>query len=172
MTPGLRRLAAAALAVLALDRLAKIWVVVWLDLGNRLEIEVWPPFLTLRMLWNRGINFGLFAGSGEWGRFVLIALGVAIPAALVWWFRRADGWLQPLAVGLIAGGALGNALDRVLWGAVADFLNMSCCGIDNPFSFNIADVAIFLGVALLLLRSQPAPPRSAKSSRDDGGGLG
>ena len=58
-----------------------------------------------------------------------------------------------VGAGLLVGGALGNVIDRLRFGAVADFLNMSCCGIRNPFAFNIADVAIFAGVALLVLYS-------------------
>jgi signal peptidase II len=60
---------------------------------------------------------------------------------------------MPLAIGFVTGGALGNALDRVTYGAVADFLNTSCCGIRNPYSFNIADIFIFVGAGLLLLFS-------------------
>jgi len=76
---------------------------------------------------------------------------VAISLWVVWWVRREGA--RPLAqvsAGLLVGGALGNALDRLHWGAVADFLNMSCCGIDNPFSFNVADIAIFVGAIGLI----------------------
>ncbi len=70
---------------------------------------------------------------------------------LLVWVRRSGGWATPIGVGAVVGGALGNVWDRVQWGAVADFLNMSCCGIDNPFAFNVADAAIFLGTAILIL---------------------
>jgi signal peptidase II len=68
--------------------------------------------------------------------------------------RNKRGWLLPLAAGAVVGGALGNALDRVIYGAVADFINMSCCGINNPSSFNIADALIFLGAFILFIGSQ------------------
>lgn len=137
--------------VLAADRLSKVAVVHWMGLEDRLAIDVVPPFLRFQMAWNRGVNFGLGAGDGDLTRWGLTALAVAISAALVVWALRSGGTLLPLAVGAVVGGALGNAWDRVTYGAVADFLNMSCCGIDNPFSFNIADAAIFAGAAALIL---------------------
>ena len=149
-----RTLIVAAL-VLGLDRLSKIYVVEVLDLQARLFIPVWDPFLNLTMAWNEGINFGLF-DFGAAGRWVLVAVALAIVAALIGWVRS-GGWLQAAGAGLIVGGALGNVWDRVTWGAVADFINMSCCGIRNPFAFNVADAAIFGGAALLLLAGQAAP---------------
>jgi signal peptidase II len=153
--PAGRRLAgrgflAAALAVLALDRLTKWLVVEALDLRHHLAIEVLPPYLNFVMAWNRGINFGLGAGGPEAMRWVLIAFAVAASVALAWWTvrRRGERGLA-IAAGVVAGGAIGNAWDRVVYGAVADFLNMSCCGIDNPYAFNVADVAIFAGAAFL-----------------------
>ena len=74
---------------------------------------------------------------------------------LVFWVRNKTGWLVPLCVGAIIGGALGNVLDRVVYGAVADFLNMSCCGFTNPYAFNIADVAIFAGAIVLIIFADP-----------------
>ena len=81
---------------------------------------------------------------------MLVALALAIVAALLLWVRK-GGWVQALGVGGIVGGALGNVWDRVRWGAVADFINMSCCGMRNPFAFNVADAAIFGGAALLVV---------------------
>jgi signal peptidase II len=69
-----------------------------------------------------------------------VLAAVVISLILVAWVRNEQGWLRPLAAGAIVGGAIGNALDRIVYGAVADFINMSCCGIDNRSSFNIADV--------------------------------
>lgn len=139
-----------ATAVLVLDRITKIWVVELLDLQNSFYREVWDPYLNLAMAWNRGVNFGLF-DFGDAGRWVLVALAVAISAGVLWWIRRACGWRVPAGAGLVVGGAIGNAWDRIQWGAVADFLNMSCCGIDNPYAFNVADIAIFAGAGLLIL---------------------
>ncbi|NNU79579.1 signal peptidase II [Halovulum dunhuangense] len=152
---GLSLLGVTALLVLALDRLTKLWVVEWMDLKTRFAIEVLPPFLQFRMAWNRGINFGLMGSDAEAMRWGLAALAVAVSVGLAWWARRAGGLYVPLAGGLIVGGALGNAWDRVTYGAVADFLNMSCCGIDNPFSFNVADAAIFVGAVALIFMPDP-----------------
>jgi signal peptidase II len=91
------------------------------------------------------------------GKWILIALAVAISLGLLWWSRGKTGWLEPLAIGVIVGGALGNAYDRVIYGAVADFLNMSCCGIRNPFAFNVADIMIFVGAIFLILFSDREP---------------
>ncbi|MFN4157637.1 MAG: signal peptidase II [Gemmobacter sp.] len=148
----MRALVLAAVVTFALDQASK-WAVVWqMNLAERLVIDVWPPFLTFRMAWNRGVNFGLFAhdaGAVRWG---LILLALAICGWVVWWMRRSgQGMRAHVAAGVLVGGALGNVVDRVLYGAVADFLNMSCCGIDNPFAFNVADAAIFAGAIGLVL---------------------
>jgi signal peptidase II len=125
-------------------------VVEVLDLRNRLVLPVWEPVLNLTMAWNQGINFGLF-DMGSAGRWVLVAVAMAIVAALGVWLRRARGRVEVLGAGAIIGGALGNVWDRIEYGAVADFLNVSCCGIRNPFAFNVADAAIFGGVLALLV---------------------
>lgn len=142
----MRTLTLAALATFALDQATKWLVVIWLNLIERGEIDVLPPFLNFRMAWNRGINFGLLSGDTDIMRWVLIAVAVVISAWVVVWVRRegATGWMA-VSAGLLVGGAIGNVVDRVIYGAVADFLNMSCCGIENPFAFNVADVAIFVG---------------------------
>ncbi len=140
-----------AAIVFALDHGSKWLVVEWLDLRHRLALDVWPPFLRLRMGWNEGINFGLFAHEAEAMRWGLVVLALAVSGWLVWWARRhLAAPVARAAAGAVAGGALGNALDRVLHGAVADFLNMSCCGIANPYAFNIADVGIVGGAILLI----------------------
>ena len=147
-----------AIAIFLIDRLSKWWVVDVLNLpaqvdaaGNRGRIEVWDPFLNFVMAWNEGINFGLFSGGSRW---VLIGLSVAISLGLIAWVVRRGGVALGVGAGMVVGGALGNAWDRYSdWGAVADFLNMSCCGIDNPYSFNIADIAIFAGAVWIALRA-------------------
>ena len=129
-----------------LDQTSKYFVVHWLDLRSLGEIDVWPPFLNFRMAWNRGINFGLFSGDSDWVRWLLIALALAICLWVLYWVRKENfGRLAYISAGILVGGALGNVLDRILYGAVADFLNMSCCGFENPFSFNVADVGVFVG---------------------------
>lgn len=145
MSMLLRYILPVAVVIFVLDRVSKVWIVGWLDLKNRLSLEVFPPFLNLRMAWNTGINFGIGGGGPDETRWVLIGLSVVISAALLWWVLRRGVRSLALGAGAVIGGALGNAWDRWEWGAVADFLNMSCCGIQNPFSFNIADIAIFMG---------------------------
>lgn len=135
-----------------LDQISKWLVVHWMSLDTRGLIEVWPPILTFRMGWNTGINFGLFSGSPDATRWILIGLALFISGWILWWART--GLTRPLALvsaGAIVGGAMGNALDRVVYGAVADFLNVTCCGIRNPFAFNLADIGIFAGAFGLLI---------------------
>lgn len=135
-----------------IDQLSKYVVVHMLDLVNRGVIEVAPPLLTLRMAWNTGINFGLFSDGSGAARWFLIALALAICGAVLFWVHRErPRHIGLIAAGILVGGALGNVIDRIIYGAVADFLNMSCCGIDNPFAFNVADIAIFVGAAGLIL---------------------
>lgn len=164
----MRTLAWTAAATLALDQASKVLVVWLMGLYRQGFIDVLPPFLNFRMAWNRGVNFGLMAG-GEVMRWLLVAVALLISVWVAVWLTRAKAgrWSQ-VAGGLLIGGALGNTIDRVLYGAVADFLNMSCCGIDNPYAFNVADIAIFAGaVGLALLGSGSAgttPPRSKPSA--------
>lgn len=138
--------------IFLLDQASKYLVVHILNLRQLGEIDVLPPFLNLRMAWNYGINFGLFAQNGDLTRWVLVAVALAISAAVIWWvINDPPGTIGKIAAGFLIGGALGNVIDRLLYGAVADFLNMSCCGIDNPYAFNVADIAIFIGAFGLVL---------------------
>lgn len=148
-----RLLATVALVVFLVDRLSKWLVIEALDLVHLGRIEVVDPLLNFTMAWNTGINFGLGSGDSDLTRWILVVLAVTISAALTWWAtRRGQPWLA-IGAGIVAGGALGNAWDRVQYGAVADFLNMSCCGIDNPYAFNVADVAIFAGALLIAVKA-------------------
>ena len=152
----LLRMAVGVVIAFGLDRLSKILIIDWLDLASVGVIEVQPPYLVLQMAWNRGINFGLFKEhDGGWG---LVAFALLASLVLAIWVRNQRGWIRPLAAGIIAGGALGNALDRVIYGAVADYLNMSCCGIRNPYSFNVADVFIFGGAFMLIISGRTRRP--------------
>ncbi|MEL6800443.1 MAG: signal peptidase II [Pseudomonadota bacterium] len=137
--------------VFVLDQISKVIIVHWMDLKTVGAIDVLPPFLNLRMAWNHGINFGLFANENDTMRWVLITLALIISAWVVWWIRKEGGnrWAL-ISAGLLVGGALGNVIDRILYGAVADFLNMSCCGISNPYAFNVADISIFIGAVGLI----------------------
>lgn len=128
------------------DQASKYLVVHWLNLSQRGEIDVLAPLLNLRMAWNYGINFGLFSENSGLTRWVLIAVALVISGGVLWWVHHEEnGPAARIAAGLLIGGAMGNVVDRLLYGAVADFLNVSCCGIDNPYAFNIADIAVFAG---------------------------
>ncbi|MEM8956684.1 MAG: signal peptidase II, partial [Pseudomonadota bacterium] len=104
-----------------------------------------------QMGWNEGINFGLFSGASDATRWILIAIALAVCAWVARWALQDGRPRVLLSAGLLIGGALGNVVDRLIHGAVADFLNMSCCGIANPYSFNLADVGVFLGAAGLIV---------------------
>ena len=148
-----------ALGVLAVDQASKMLVVWTLGLARRGEIDVVPPFVNFRMAWNQGVNFGMLSTGADVMRWALIGVALTISAWVWLWVRRegARPRVQVMA-GLLIGGALGNVVDRLLYGAVADFLNMSCCGIENPFAFNVADVSIFAGaVGLVIFGGSSAP---------------
>ncbi|HPN05317.1 MAG TPA: signal peptidase II [Hyphomonadaceae bacterium] len=146
--------------VLVLDQASKWWVVEGLNLKERGVIPVLSPFLTFQMAWNDGVNFGLLGGNPGAMRIPLIVLSLCFTVTLIAFARGASNRVQAIALGVAAGGALGNAIDRMTRGAVADFLNMSCCSLNNPWSFNVADIAIFAGLGVAVLcsgkKSQPA----------------
>ncbi len=142
----MRSLTLAALLTFLADQASKYLVVHGLNLEERLDYPVLPPFLSFRMAWNEGINFGLLSSSEEVARWALVALALVIALWIFRWARRERGKpMVQLAAGVLIGGALGNVVDRVWYGAVADFINMGLPGFDNPYSFNLADVAIFAG---------------------------
>ncbi|KHQ55117.1 Lipoprotein signal peptidase [Mameliella alba] len=149
-----------ALVIFLLDQVTKYLVVHVMGLGNKLAIEVLPPFLNFRMAWNYGVNFGLFSGDAAATRWILISVAMGIVLFVVVWMRRdPPGVMGLISAGFLIGGALGNVIDRLVYGAVADFLNMSCCGIDNPYAFNVADIAIFIGAfGLILFPSRKKAP--------------
>lgn len=141
-----------ALITLIVDQVTKLLVVHGLNLREVGEIDVIGPYLNFRMAWNEGINFGLLSRQDDLMKWVLVGIALAISAAVLWWVHREKPRKAGLiAAGLLVGGAIGNVIDRLVYGAVADFLNMSCCGIENPYAFNVADIAIFLGAAALVL---------------------
>lgn len=150
----MRLVAIVAVIVFVIDQISKWLVVHVMDLARLGSIDVFPPYLNFRMAWNTGINFGLLSGNADWTRWVLIsvALGICL-FVLVWMRRDPPGRTGLIFAGLLIGGALGNVVDRLLYGAVADFLNMSCCGFDNPYAFNVADISVFIGAIGLALFS-------------------
>ena len=141
------------------DQASQYLIVHWMNLRELGEIIVIPGFLYLRMAWNYGVNFGLFAEDNNLTRWVLIAVALVISGAVLWWTHHEEnGRPAEIAAGLLVGGALGNVVDRLLYGAVADFLNVTCCGLNNPYSFNIADIAVFAGaVGIVIFTGEKKP---------------
>ncbi|SDD92520.1 signal peptidase II [Paracoccus isoporae] len=160
---SLHTLAWVAAAIILIDQISKYYVVHVLRLDRLREIDVLPPWINLRMAWNQGVNFGLFSSSNDPMRWVLIAIAIAVCLWVIIWVRRTrPGRFTQLAAGLLIGGAIGNVIDRLLYGAVADFLNMSLPNWRNPYSFNVADIAIFAGAFGLILQ----PPQSNRPGAD------
>jgi signal peptidase II len=144
-----------ALLVLALDQASKLWLLFGYELGQKGVVQL-TPFLDLVLTWNYGISYGLFQQPGA-GRWVLIGIAVVAVVALGIWLWRAETRLTALALGLIIGGAIGNnGIDRIAYGAVADFVHFHITTETFRFSwyvFNFADAAIVAGVVGLLYES-------------------
>ncbi|MGE0256340.1 MAG: signal peptidase II [Alphaproteobacteria bacterium] len=152
---------AIAVVVLALDQATK-WLIVAVVMAPPRVIEV-AGFFNLVMVWNRGMSFGLLGdwGAGDGARWAMAGLALAIVAALLLWLRRVEGVWAVVGIGLVIGGAVGNVIDRAVWGAVADFLDFHVAGLHWP-AFNVADTAIVLGVAALLADGLFGPAPEAK----------
>jgi lipoprotein signal peptidase len=141
-------LLAAALVFVA-DQASKWWVLNVLHLPELGSVPL-LPVLNLTMVWNQGVTFGLFHQDGAAGPWLLAGVALAVVVALVLWMRRAERVLVACALGAIAGGAVGNVLDRVRFGAVVDFIHAHAFGW-SWYVFNVADAAIVCGVAALVL---------------------
>ena len=161
MLDGAARLGlAVAAAILLVDQASKFWLI---DLMQARGFQPMPlaPFFNLVMVWNPGVSFGLFASDSTAARWLLVALSVAIAAGLAFWLcRGVTRWLAA-ALGLVIGGAIGNAIDRVVYGKVTDFFDFYVGSWHWP-AFNLADSAIVVGVAMLLLDSLFADRRWRK----------
>jgi len=158
----MRVLTRAAVLAFAADQISKYAVVHGMELARIGRIEVLPPVLTFIYGDNRGINFGLLDGQGDLQRWLLIGLSLSVVTAVAVWIRRARAGLTvALSAGLLIGGALGNVADRLLYGYVLDFLNVTCCGIVNPFVFNVADIFIFVGAIGLVIFDPGKPAKKA-----------
>lgn len=134
-------------AVLVLDQLTKWWILTGVMTPPRV-IEV-TGFFNLVLVWNRGISFGVMNTHGPWNAWILSAIALAIAASLTVWLRRVTPGLQRVALGLIIGGALGNVIDRLVHGAVVDFIDLHLSRYHWP-AFNVADAAISVGAVLLI----------------------
>jgi len=149
----MRLLILTAIGAMLVDQISKYLVVFWMGLERLRAIDVLPPILNFRYGENRGVNFGLLNGGADWTRWVLIGFSLFVAGGVLYWVRcwHRESWQMQASAGLLIGGALGNVVDRLWHGYVLDFLNMSCCGLNNPFVFNAADVFIFTGAAGLVL---------------------
>jgi len=143
-------------SILTLDQITKYLVVFYMNLIERGQMSVWPGFIHFHMAWNSGINFGLFSNNGLEARWILIVIALGICGVVTYWMRRETRSIALISAGMVIGGALGNVVDRILHGSVADFLNITCCGLHNPFAFNVADIAIFAGLLGLMLFASDA----------------
>ncbi len=142
---------AAAFLMLLVDQAHKLWMLHVFDMPNRQPVRL-APFFDLVMAWNRGVSYSLLEADSELGRYGLLALTLGATALMAWWLWRATHVAAGLGLGLIIGGAIGNAIDRAAYGAVADFFHFHL-GSFSWYVFNLADVGIVAGVALLLYES-------------------
>lgn len=139
-----------AVVVVVLDQLTKLYMLDTLSLREVGQVPVLPPVLNWSYVENTGVSFGLFGGGAA--RWALSVFSVVVAAALAWWALRAERRMLIAAIGLVIGGAIGNAIDRIRFGYVVDFIDVSGIGF-FPWVFNVADSAITVGVLLLILDS-------------------
>jgi signal peptidase II len=155
LTSPLRPGVLTALITLALDQASKLWLLYVLDIGRRGTVKV-TPFFDLVLAWNIGISFGWFQNDSQIAQIALMTVKAVAVIALAIWMARSRTLLATVALGLIIGGAIGNAIDRFAYGAVVDFALFHLQIGANTFNwyvFNLADVAIVAGVAALLYDS-------------------
>ena len=155
MTAYLRSGVIAAVAVLALDQASKLWLLRVFDIGHRGAVKV-TPFFDLVLAWNTGISYGWFQNESAVGQAILLAVKAVAVVILAVWMARSRSPIATVALGLIIGGAVGNAIDRFAYGAVVDFalFHVQIAGNTyNWYVFNLADVAIVAGVVALLYDS-------------------
>jgi signal peptidase II len=149
---------ALAAAVFVVDQASKVWAIGLLDTPDAPRIKL-TPFLDLTMSWNRGVAYTMLHSDSDLGRYALVALALAASLVLGVLLWRAKNTVSVVAFGCLIGGALGNALDRLTHGAVADFLYFHTPFWAGPLAnyvFNFADVAIFAGAVLLIYESLTA----------------
>ncbi|MDE2238556.1 MAG: signal peptidase II [Rhodospirillales bacterium] len=152
-----------ALVVLAADQASKYAVLhIWhLQDGHVLSPL---PVLDFVLVWNHGITFGLFAGFGA--KILLAVLASLVIIALLVWMARTKSWLVTIAASAIAGGAVGNVLDRIRYGAVVDFIHVHIGAVAYPWVFNVGDSAIVCGVIALMIENLFRKPRVAADERE------
>jgi len=149
-------------AVFVLDQITKALVLKFVAAQSIAVL----PFFNLVLVWNRGISFGMFSGSGNYGALALTILSLAITGVLIVWLVRTEDRGLSVAIGAIIAGALGNVVDRMRFGAVVDFLDFHAFGWHYP-SFNVADSAIVLGIAFVLFNSIVLEPKRGESCKNE-----
>jgi signal peptidase II len=137
------------LTILGLDQLSKWWILDVIMQPVERVVEV-TPFFNLVLTWNKGVTFGMLVHDADLMPYVLSAIAVVIILILVRWLMRSPSRMATIALSLIIGGALGNVIDRLRFGAVVDFLDFHAFGY-HWYAFNVADSAVVIGVGLLLL---------------------
>ena len=143
---------AIAVIVLSLDQLSKYWIMEVLRLPEYATQEVFWP-LQFTRIWNQGVSFGLLQAGNDFVRWGMVAFNLGVALLLIRWVRRGQiRMLAAVGYGMLIGGAIGNAIDRALFGAVIDFLDVQRLGF-FPWIFNVADAGISVGVILFLLDS-------------------
>jgi signal peptidase II len=165
--------AIAAILTLALDQASKLWLLFVFDIAHRGTVRV-TPFFDLVLAWNIGISFGWLQNDSQLVQTALMVVKAAAVIALGIWMSRSQTLLATVGLGLIIGGAIGNAIDRLAYGAVLDFalFHVQIAGNTyNWYVFNLADTAIVAGVAGLLYDSivTPAHPSDLPQKRPDPG---
>ncbi len=144
-------------SIALIDQATK-WLILVQVMTPPRSIEVLPIF-NIVLVWNRGVSFGLFDSTSSWTPILLSVFAVAVALFLLFWLRRVEHRLLAIAIGLVIGGALGNVVDRLRHGAVADFLDLHIGAYHWP-AFNVADSSITVGVFLILLDGLFARRRS------------
>jgi signal peptidase II len=155
-----------AAGVLVLDQLSKWWILKGLRLPElgRVPLLDWGVVgMDFAMVWNRGVTFGLLAGDAPWHRVLLALLALAVVGFLVRWLSRAQNGLTTVALGAVIGGAIGNVIDRLRFGAVVDFIDTWVAGW-HWYVFNVADAAIVLGVLALMADALFQPKTTSKEA--------
>jgi signal peptidase II len=155
LNPHLRPGVIAAIAALILDQATKLWLLFVFDLGHRGAVRV-TPFFDLEPAWNVGISFGWLQNDSQIAQISLMMVKAVAVVVLAIWMARSRTLVATVALGLIIGGAIGNAIDRFAYGAVFDFALFHLqigANTYNWFVFNLADTAIVAGVAALLYDS-------------------
>jgi signal peptidase II len=142
-----------AAIIFALDQISKLTLLFGLDFIRSLNgLPVEPieilPFFNVVMVWNPGISYGLFQAESEFQRWLLVVFSVGVVTLLIWWLRGIKDLRLAQAIGLIIGGAVGNVIDRMVYGKVADFFHLHAFGY-SWYVFNVADTAIVFGVILM-----------------------